>query len=60
MSKIAVDFFIRLDRSANAAPVFVNPTPADGTVFNTTVGSNVSFNVQATDADAGDTVTPGM
>lgn len=55
----AVDFFIRLSDSANSnqAPTFVPPTPADGTVINTTVGSSVTFGVAASDPDAADTVT---
>lgn len=54
----AVDFFIRLGTSsANQQPVFVSPTPADGTVVNTTVGSSVTFDVTAQDPDTADTVT---
>lgn len=60
VSKTAVDFFIRLTTSPNQAPLFVAPTPADGTVINTTVGSLVSFDVAADDPDAGDTVTLSM
>ncbi len=60
VTKTAVDFFIRINNTPNAQPVFVAPTPADGTIINTTVGSNVSFDVQATDADTNDTVTPGI
>jgi uncharacterized repeat protein (TIGR01451 family) len=60
VSSIAVDFFIRLSTSTNQAPVFVDPTPADSTVINTTVGSVVSFSTAASDPDSGDVVTLGM
>jgi Ca2+-binding RTX toxin-like protein len=61
VSRIAVDFFIRLGTgSNNQAPVFVSPTPADGTTYNVNVGQTVTFDTKATDADSGDTVTMGM
>ena len=61
VSKTAVDFFIRLgSNSTNAQPVFVAPTPADGSVINGTVGSLMTFDVAATDPDTGDVVTLAM
>lgn len=61
VTKTPVDFFIRLGTgSSNAQPVFVAPTPADGSVIDGTVGSEMTFSVAATDPDAGDTVTLGM
>lgn len=60
VSKTAVDFFIRLTNDPNQQPVFVPPTPADGTVYNVFVGDTVSFNTEATDPDANDTVTLGI
>jgi hypothetical protein len=58
VSRTAVDFFIRLGSgSSNAQPVFVDPTPADGSVINGTVGSPMSFDVAATDPDSSDVVT---
>lgn len=53
-----VDFFIRLgSNTTNQPPVFVSPTPADGTILPATAGSPVTFDVAATDPDTGDTVT---
>ena len=61
VSRAAVDFFIRLgSNSTNAQPIFVSPTPANGGVINGTIGSPVTFNVAATDADAADVVTPSV
>jgi Putative Ig domain len=61
VSKTAVDFFIRLgSNSTNAQPVFVAPTPADGSVIDGTVGSLMTFDVAATDPDTGDVVTLAM
>ena len=61
MSKTPVDFFIRLGSgSTNQQPVFVAPTPADGSVITGSVGAPLSFGVAATDPDTGDTVTLGM
>lgn len=61
ISRTAVDFFIRLGSgSTNAQPVFIAPTPADGSVINGTVGSPLTFDVAASDPDAGDVVTLGM
>src|SRR6185436_17887841 len=40
----------------NRPPVFDPPTPADGTVLNVVVGQNLTFPVNASDPDAGDTV----
>jgi hypothetical protein len=57
VSRIPVDFFIRLSTSPNQAPVFTSPTPADGTVINASVGAPVTFGTAATDPDSGDTVT---
>ena len=61
VSKTPVDFFIRLGSgSTNQQPVFVAPTPADGSVITGNVGALLSFGVAATDPDTGDTVTLGM
>lgn len=56
---VAADFFLRVTDTASPdqPPVFVDPTPADGTVITTTPNGAVSFDVQATDPDAGDAVT---
>ena len=60
-ARSAVDFFIRLgSNSTNAQPVFVAPTPADGSVINGTVGSLMTFDIAATDPDTGDVVTLAM
>ena len=61
ISKTPVDFFIRLgSNSTNQQPVFVTPTPADGSTISVNLGDPVSFDVKATDPDASDTVTLGM
>ena len=61
VTKTPVDFFIRLGSgSTNQQPVFVAPTPADGSVITGNVGALLSFGVAATDPDTGDTVTLGM
>lgn len=61
VSKTPVDFFIRLGTSStNQQPVFVPPTPADGSVITGNVGAPLSFDVAASDPDAGDTVTLAM
>ena len=61
ITRTGVDFFIRLSsNTTNAPPVFVSPTPADGTTYDVAVGDSVNFNVAATDPDAADTVTPGI
>ncbi len=58
VSKVAVDFFIRLlDTTNNQPPVFDGPTPADGTTYNVAAGSLVSFAIQATDPNLADTVS---
>jgi hypothetical protein len=57
-SKVAVDFLIQLVASVGSPPVFNSPpTPACGSTQSTTVGSTLSFVVQASDADTGDVVT---
>lgn len=60
VSKVALDFFIRITASGNAPPAFIAPTPADGTTINASVGSPVSFNVAANDPNATFTVTLGI
>ena len=56
-----VDFFIRLgDPDGNQAPVFIDPTPADGTVFRVVPGTEVVIAVAAEDPDVDDTVTLGV
>jgi hypothetical protein len=61
VSKTPVDFFIRLgSNSTNKQPVFVTPTPNDGSVINVNLGSTTTFDVKATDPDTGDVVTLGM
>ncbi len=61
VSRTAVDFFIRLNADiTNHAPVFVAPTPADGSVINGTVGTPLSIDLAATDPDTSDTVTIGV
>jgi hypothetical protein len=56
-SATAVDFFIQLVETPNAAPVFVfPPTPACGSSITDQAGDTIAFAVQATDPD-GDTVT---
>lgn len=62
ISKTAVDFFIRLadTASTNQPPVFIAPTPDDGTVYNVKIGSPFSFNVAASDPDPRDVVTLSM
>lgn len=59
VAKTPVDFFIRLTDTAstNNAPEFDLPTPADGKIFDTEVGSEVAFDVAAHDDDSGDQVT---
>jgi hypothetical protein len=54
-SKVAVDFFIQLVPLVNHAPTFSQPQC--GTTVNVNTGQQVSFQVQASDQDAGDTVT---
>jgi cysteine-rich repeat protein len=53
--KVAVDFFIQLVPQVNTPPTFSQP--ACGTTMTTQAGVPFSVNVQASDADAGDTVT---
>lgn len=53
--RVAVDFLIQLVPDVNDPPVF--NLPACGTTVNATTGVPISFNVQATDGDAGDTIT---
>jgi len=57
------DFLINVVQSTttNNAPAFdYPPTPAQGTAFTPHVGDTVSFTVQCTDPDAGDTATLGI
>ena len=57
-SKVAVDFLMQLVPSVGVRPAFDRPpTPACGSVLTTGVGLPVSFTVQASDTDTGQTVT---
>ena len=54
-SQGVVDFLLKI--VLGNPPVFIPPTPADGTVFTVGVGSTFNFTVAAQDPDAGQTVT---
>jgi hypothetical protein len=56
-SKIAVDFLIQLVQQVGSPPVFNGPTPACGSTLNVDSNDNLIFTVQASDIDAGETVT---
>lgn len=57
-SKIAVDFLIQLVDQAGVPPVFDEPpTPECGSAITVNPGALVSFTVQASDVDSGQTVT---
>jgi hypothetical protein len=57
VSATQTTFLIRVGSGAgNQAPVYVSPTPADGSVFTVAPGTNLSIPLQATDPDTGDTV----
>ncbi len=61
VASLPIDFFIRLSGDvSNAAPVFDDPTPADGTEISVFLGGAVSFGIDASDPDVGDIVTPGI
>ena len=51
-----IDFIIRITGAINP-PVFISPTPANGTTFKVPPGTPVNFTVKASDPDAGDLVT---
>jgi hypothetical protein len=53
--KVAVDFLIQLVDNFGVPPVFSSPTC--GSTVNVTSGQSVTFNVQASDADIGQTVS---
>lgn len=55
-ARIAVDFLIKIATSSNP-PVFVAPTPANGTTFTIDVGQALNFDVKAEDPDVDDVVT---
>jgi hypothetical protein len=58
VTRSIIDFLIRLSNEAqNAAPVFVAPTPADGSSFTLAVGQPLSLQLAATDPNAADVVT---
>lgn len=59
IGKVGVDFLIQLITGPVGTPPRFDhpPTPPCGTHFEVTAGSNLSFTVQASDADAGDVVT---
>ncbi len=55
--KSAVDFLIQLVPMVGAVPEFDHPpTPACGTTLTGNIGSTMTFTVQASDTDTGDTV----
>ncbi len=56
-SKIAVDFLIQLVQQVGSPPAFDGPTPACGSTLNVDSNDNLTFTVQASDIDAGETVT---
>ena len=56
VASTTVNFLIRITNTPNNTPVFVAPTPSQGQVFSVNEGSPLSIPVQATDADASDTV----
>jgi hypothetical protein len=59
-SKIAVDFFIRVQQPPPTAPAFdVPPTPPSGSQYIVEAGKCVELPLQASDPDAGDVVTLG-
>ncbi len=53
--KVAVDFFIQLVPDVNDPPVFTAPTC--GSTIGGLAGTPITFNVSASDGDAGDVVT---
>jgi PKD repeat protein len=59
VTKSGIDFMIEVTGTANAPPVFNSPTPADGHVFEVVEGNVLTFNVRASDPNAGDVVTLG-
>lgn len=61
VTKSAIDFMIQLKQAiANTLPKFdVPPTPSSGTTLGVGVGQTLTFTVQASDNDGGDTVTLG-
>lgn len=56
-SKIAVDFMIRLVPQAGVAPTFDQPSPACGSTVNADPDNLVTFGIEASDSDFGQTVT---
>jgi uncharacterized repeat protein (TIGR01451 family) len=57
-SKVALDFIIKLTQVTGVPPQFDSPpTPACGSTLSAPVGNQLTFTVQASDADAGQTVT---
>lgn len=57
VSATLTSFLIRVGSgTGNQAPVYVSPTPADGSDFTVAPGEALSIPLQATDPDAGDTV----
>jgi hypothetical protein len=59
IGKVAVDFLIQLVTGPVGTPPRFDhpPTPPCGTTFTVNAGANLSFTVQASDADTGDVVT---
>lgn len=56
-NQIELDFLINMVGASNP-PIFdYGVTPANGAVYNVIAGQNISFNVKATDTDAGSTVS---
>lgn len=57
VSATQTTFLIRVGSGVgNRAPVYVAPTPADGSDFTVAPGTNLSIPLRATDPDTGDTV----
>ncbi len=57
VSSTQTTFLIRVGAGAgNQAPVYVAPTPADGSIFTVAPGTPLSIALEASDPDTGDTV----
>jgi Secretion system C-terminal sorting domain len=57
-TQVAVDYLIEIVDCdpTNQAPVFVSPSPANGSVFTVLAGNPLQFQVDASDSDVGNTV----
>jgi hypothetical protein len=56
-STVVVDFLISLVQAVGTAPVFDSPTPSCDSTVGATIAAELTFTVEATDTDDGDTVT---